>query len=428
MSDLRELSEKAWSGELDIAHEHHPVHAHYEGATELAPDLLALKGLAGLYIVDTGDGLVMLDAGSMLDVQRTFDEVRRWRPDAPLHAAVFSHHHVDHIFSTLRFEEEAKEKGWPQPTVYAHELMPDHFDRYLKTRGWNTAINRRQFAIDAPQFQWPDKYRYPDVVYRDRLSFKRGSLTFQLHHGRGETDDHTWTWIPERKILAPGDLFIYAVPNAGNPQKVQRYVSDWADALDRMAGLGPELILPGHGFPIFGADRCHEALTTTALLLRTIEDQTLALMNRGLSLDQVLHGVELPEKLMQKPWLRPVYDDPRFLIRMVWRRYGGWWDGEFDQLLPAPRAAQAAEWIALAGGIKPVLDRARSLSEQGQHALASHLIEVACHAAPDDGDVHEVRAAVYRANSRTQSSSMARNILNHAALASAKGRRDLASS
>jgi alkyl sulfatase BDS1-like metallo-beta-lactamase superfamily hydrolase len=427
MPDLRELSEKAWSGELDTVHEHHPVHTLYEGATELAPDLLALKGLAGLYIIDTGDGLVMLDAGSVLDVQRTFDEVRRWRPDTPLRAAVFSHHHVDHIFSTLRFEEEAKEKGWPQPTVYAHELMPDHFDRYLKTRGWNTAINRRQFAIDAPRFQWPDRYRYPDVVYRDRLTFKRGSLTFQLHHGRGETDDHTWTWIPERKILATGDLFIYAVPNAGNPQKVQRYVSDWADALDRMAGLGPELIIPGHGLPIFGADRCHEALTTTAELLRTIEDQTLALMNRGLSLDEVLHGVELPEKLMQKPWLRPVYDDPRFLIRMVWRRYGGWWDGEFDQLLPAPRAAQAAEWIALAGGIKPVLDRARSLSDQGQHALASHLVEAARHAAPDDGDVHEVRAAVYHANSQTQTSSMARNILNHAALASAKGRRDLAS-
>jgi alkyl sulfatase BDS1-like metallo-beta-lactamase superfamily hydrolase len=428
MSDLRELSEKAWSGELDTVHDHHPVHTHYEGATELQPGLLGLKGIAGLYIIDTGDGLVMLDAGSVLDIQRTFDEVRAWRPDTPLVAAVFSHHHVDHIFATLRFEDEAKEKGWPQPVVYAHELMPDHFDRYLKTRGWNTAINRRQFAIDAPQFQWPDKYRYPDVVYRDRITFKRGDLTFELSHGRGETDDHTWTWIPERKILAPGDLFIYAVPNAGNPQKVQRYVSDWADALDRMAGLEPELIIPGHGLPIFGGDRCHEALTTTAELLRTIEDQTLVLMNRGLSLDQVLHGVELPDKLMQKPWLRPVYDDPRFLIRMVWRRYGGWWDGEFDQLLPARKAAQAGEWIALAGGIKPVVDRARALSEQGEHALASHLVEMAYYAAPDDGDVHAAREAVYRANSQSQTSSMARNILNHASLASGKGRRDLASS
>ena len=64
-----------------------------------------------------------------------------------------------------------------------------------------------------------------------RLTFTRGDCTFELTHGRGETDDHTWTWIPERKLLAPGDLFIWAVPNGGNPQKVQRYPIEWAAAL-----------------------------------------------------------------------------------------------------------------------------------------------------------------------------------------------------
>jgi alkyl sulfatase BDS1-like metallo-beta-lactamase superfamily hydrolase len=427
MSDLLELAEKAWNGELDTVFEHHPVHTFYKGSCELAPDVLALKGIAGHYVVDTGDGLVMLDAGSMLDVQSTFDEVRRWRPETPVVAAIFSHHHVDHIFATQRFEEEAVAKGWPPPRVYAHELMPDHFARYERTLGWNTAINRRQFAIDAPQFRWPERYRYPDVLYRDRLTFRRGALTFHIHHGRGETDDHTWTWIPEREILAPGDLFIYAVPNAGNPQKVQRYVSDWADALERMAGLGARILLPGHGLPILGAERIHVALTDTAACLRTIEDQTLALMNEGVSLDQVLYGVKLPVELMERPYLRPVYDDPRFLIRMVWRRYGGWWDGEFDNLLPAPKSEQAAEWIDLAGGLEPVLERARALSAQGRHDLACHLVEAASHAAPDDAAVHEVRSAVYRANSQVQTSSMARNILNHAALASGQGRRDLAS-
>ena len=92
---------------------------------------------------------------------------------------MFPHHHVDHIFATRRFEEEAKEKGWAQPVVYGHALMPEHFDRYLKTRGWNTAINRRQFAIHLPQFQWPDSYRYPDVVYGDQLTFTRGDCTFR---------------------------------------------------------------------------------------------------------------------------------------------------------------------------------------------------------------------------------------------------------
>jgi alkyl sulfatase BDS1-like metallo-beta-lactamase superfamily hydrolase len=428
MADLRELAEKAWNGELDTVFEHHPVHTFYEGACELAPDLLAMKGLAGSFVIDSGDGLVMLDAGAWFETDRIYREIRSWRPDTPVVAAIFSHHHVDHVFATARFEAEAAERGWPAPIVYAHELMPDHFDRYRRTVGWNTAINRRQFAIDLPQFRFPEAFRYPDVVFRDRLTFKRGSLSFCLRHGRGETDDHTWTWIPERRILAPGDLFIYAVPNAGNPQKAQRYVSDWADALERMAALGAETLLCGHGLPIFGAERIHEALTSTAALLRSIEEQTLAFMNKGWSLDETLHAVELPAHLMEKPHLRPVYDDPRFLIRMVWRRYGGWWDGEFDTLLPARKSEQGAEWIALAGGVKPVLERARALSEQGRHALACHLVEAACHAAPDDAEVHEVRMQVYGENSQAQTSSMARNILRHTALASDERRRDLASS
>src|SRR2546428_219997 len=78
-------------------------------------------------------------------------------------------------------------------------------------------------------------------------------------------------WIPERKILAPGDLFIWATPNAGNPQKVQRYAGDWAVALREMAALGAELMIPGHGLPIFGADRVRTALADTAELLETIE-------------------------------------------------------------------------------------------------------------------------------------------------------------
>ena len=425
-NDLKQLAEKAWQGELDTVFEHHPVHAFYEGATELADNLLALKGLAALYIIDTGDGLVMLDAGTQLDIDRTYEAVRLWRPNTPLVAAVFSHHHVDHVFATRRFDAEAKAQGWPAPRVYAQERLPGHFDRYIKTRDWNTAINRRQFAIDVPHFQWPEHYRYPDVTYQNRLTFREGVLTFELHHARGETDDHTWTFIPERRILMPGDLFIWATPNAGNPQKVQRYASDWADALEEMRALEPDILLPGHGFPIFGADRIDEALGNTALVLRSIEDQTLALMNRGYSLDRIMHSVELPEALFEKPYLKPVYDHPQFLIRMIWRRYGGWWDGDFDTLLPAPRSDQAKQWMRLAGGIEAVLQRARELSDGGEHAVACHLVETARHAEPENEQIHHMRTRVFRAYSQSQTASMARNILNHAALASEQGKRDLA--
>jgi len=149
-------------------------------------------------------------------------------------------------------------------------------------------------------------------------------------------------------------------------------------------------------------------------------------MNRGVPLDRVLHEVEVPARLRQLPYLQPVYDHPQFLVRNVWRRYGGWYDGEPDNLLPAPRAEQAKEWVTLAGGLDNVLARARQLAAAGDHRLACHLVEFAVLYEPDSSEAHEVRADVYAVRSAEQVSSMARNLLGHAAHASREGRRDLA--
>lgn len=425
MPTVRELSEQLWTGQI-TTQEYHPVAFSTRAGEEIADSVLFYKGIASANTIDTGDGLVMLDTGHVIDTSALHEEVRKWRPGAPLRAAVFSHHHVDHIFGVGPFEAEAQQQGWARPLVYGHEGLGWNFDRYKRTLGWNAAINRRQFAIDAPQFKWQEQYRYPDVTYQKRMRFTSGDLSFELRHTRGETDDATWTWVPEKKLLAPGDLFIWAVPNAGNPQKVQRYCGEWAAGLREMAALGAEIMLPGHGLPIFGADRIAAALDDTAELLESIEAQVVALMNTGTTLDHVIHEVKFPPHLLEKPYLRGVYDDPQFLVRNVWRLYGGWYDGEPDNLLPAPRAEQAREWIALGGGLDRVLDRVQELRAAGNLRLACHLVEYAVIAEPASKPAHALRAEVYAARAQLQESSMARNILNHAALASAQGKRDLA--
>ena len=60
--DLKELASKAINGQLDLTFEHHPVHSFVDGPTELKDNLLAFKSIAGFFVLDTGSGLVMLDA------------------------------------------------------------------------------------------------------------------------------------------------------------------------------------------------------------------------------------------------------------------------------------------------------------------------------------------------------------------------------
>lgn len=423
-TDFLALAEQCWQGKADLVHALHPVSASFPGSQEIAPGMLYFKGVAGISVVDTGEGLVMLDAGAKPDIDRVYEHVRRWRPDAPLVAAVFSHHHIDHIFATRRFDEEAARLGWPRPVVYAQALLPAHFDRYRKTQAWNTAVNRRQFLSFGSKFEMPVDYRYPDVTFDRDLTLKVGAMTFEMHHARGETDDHAWTWVPERRWLFPGDLFIWAVPNAGNPQKVQRYCAEWGTALRKMAAHRPEVLVAGHGLPIFGAERVCAALQDTAEYLESIEAQTLALMNQALPLDEILHRVTPPANLADKPYLQPVYDHPQFLIRNIWRRYGGWWDGEPDNLLPAPRAQQAREWVSLAGGVGKVLERVSRLTADGDLRMACHLVEMAALAEPASAAAFEARAQVYAGRSAEQTSTMSRGIFNHFAKSSQEGVRD----
>ncbi|OAI44587.1 MBL fold metallo-hydrolase [bacterium SCGC AG-212-C10] len=425
MGSIRDLAERLWNGDATVT-EFHPVHVRFPEGEELADGVFYYKGIASATTIDTGGGLVMLDTGAGQDTAPLHASVRSWRPDAPLAAAVFSHHHIDHIFGVAPFEREADEQRRPRPLVYGHELLERNFDRYKKTLGWNTAINIRQFELPATRFRWPADYRYPDVTYSRRLTFRTGELSFELNHTRGETDDATWTWVPERRILAPGDLFIWAVPNAGNPQKVQRYCGEWAAGLRQMAALGAELMVPGHGLPIFGVDRIRQALTGTADVLDSLEAQTVALMNTGATLDTIMHSVDIPEHLRTQPYLQPVYDHPQFLVRNIWRLYGGWYDGEPDNLLPAPREELARAWVAMAGGVGNVIDRAAELQRDGNLRLACHIIEFAVIAEPGSKAAHALRAEIYAARSKQQESSMARNILNHAAMSSLQGKRDLA--
>jgi alkyl sulfatase BDS1-like metallo-beta-lactamase superfamily hydrolase len=66
------------------------------------------------------------------------------------------------------------------------------------------------------------------------------------------------------------------------------------------------------------------------------------------------------------------------------------------------------------------------LRDAGELALASHLIEYAVITAPGSSQAHALRAEIYAARAAAESSSMARNILNHAAIASRDGKRDFA--
>ncbi|MHA1729074.1 MAG: alkyl sulfatase dimerization domain-containing protein [Promethearchaeota archaeon] len=413
MGKILELAEALWSGEKDI-YEYHPFGLP-QGIEKIADNTWFYRGFSNSIIRETTDGLIIIDPSSAWDAKKRFKAVRSVSSQRA-GTIIWTHGHVDHVFGVDEYVKEAEKKEWPKPKVIAHELVPERFKRYAETAGWNGYINLRQFRGGKGTSVFPGEFYNPDIIYSDHYPFEQGNITVKLYHDRGETDDSTWIFFPDTRVLCTGDLFIWGVPNCGNPQKVQRYAMEWAIALRKMVDLNPNVLAPGHGVPIVGEDRVRQALEDTAALLESLHDQTIELMNQGASLDRILKEVKAPAELLEKPYLKPVYDEPEFIVRNIWRLHGGWFEGGLGaNLKPSSERERAQEIANLSGGAKKLADRAEELLSEGNFKLACHLAEWAYLCLPEDPKIRKIASNVFIARAKNESSTMAIGIFQSGA-------------
>lgn len=388
------LFEQLWNGS---AHMEEWTAAVSQGAiTAVADNIITVHTTyfcGSVTAIRTGDGLVLVDTANRATAEKVLALIRTW-DDSPIHTVIYTHGHVDHTGGITAIDREAEAKGRRRPRIIAHRDVPRRMNRYELTQGLNSIVQGQQF--NDPAYVYPVGHRQPDEVYDDARSLMIGDERIELFHARGETDDATFVWLPGSRILASGDFVIWMFPNAGNPRKVQRYAAEWAAALRHMERLKPEIVIPGHGPVIFGEERAAQLLRDGAAVLEYLVRESLALMNRGATLDQVLHAVTAPAEYFSKPYLRAKYDEPEFVVRAIYHLYAGWFDGNPAHLKPARTVDLASELARLAGGADKLSERAAVLAEEGNTRLATHLAEFASEAAPNDKSVQATRAHVLR--------------------------------
>lgn len=424
MADLLDLSARI----IDSGHVDQPVNRVTNELSEVATDIAMVESFSHCVALRTDDGLVCFDSSGVATGQAVRQSLRGWDDQRVSHL-VYTHGHADHVGGSMFFADD-------RPTVVGHENVATRLDRYAFTNNWNLIINHRQFggvsgdlnlSVGDPESGLtvatnprarkflPDATLRPDTTFESSTSITVGDTRIDLHHARGETDDHLWAWLPDRKAVMTGDFLIWNFPNAGNPQKVQRYPIEWAAALREMIAAGPELLLPAHGLPIAGKDRIARVLDDVATALEDLVRDVVAMMNAGETLDTIVHTVTVPAETLAKPYLRPLYDEPEFVVRGIWRQFGGWWDGAASRLKPSRDAELATVLAELAGGADVLVRRAETAVGDGDLRLACHLADLAGWAAPDDPTVHAARAAIYLARRKAEPSLMSKGIFAAAA-------------
>ncbi len=151
-------------------------------------------------------------------------------------------------------------------------------------------------------------------------------------------------------------------------------------------------------------------LTETARYLRHIIDQVVPLLNAGKSPEEIVAAVESDPELAARPYLLELYDHPKFIVRNLIRRWGGWWNGVAADLFPASSARQAQEIAALAGGVPALVARGRALLASGDLEMACHVAEWAVRVAPDDVASLELKRDAYEKRGEATGNLMAQGI------------------
>lgn len=341
----------------------------------------ASQPISGAAWIETSEGVLVIDtlttpyfaAQMMAKIKEQGGKVKY---------VIYTHGHGDHVGGASAFLVD-------KPEIIANQYLPDRLDKYNYQAPHRAQMTYEQFNVKVPGVK--TNWVYPTQTFLGVKTIKLGGLTFELHTARGETDDVCWVWVPELKTAFIGDLLIGSFPNIGNPWKPTRYPLDWAKALEEVRSKNPEHVFYNGAAMHLQGQKAMEVLNDTIEVIRSLFDQVIAYINKGVPVNEMIYLVKVPDHLKDKPHLRFSYSRPEFFVFNTYRWYHGYFDGNPANLLPRPEKEVKTALMQVIGDPQKVLDKAEELYRADQAQLGLEVLDVLIQAQPGNIKARQLR-------------------------------------
>ena len=339
-----------------------------------ASNVILIQADGGSIIVDTG-----ADPNDARAIRAAFGNLLA----PPVRAIIYTHSHPDHTGGTRVFAGDDK------PAIYSHqrflEAAPD-IGRASRDGGdqFGMALPESMFINAGVQLQFGratpptrDGYLPPTQTFSgDELSLTIAGVRLQLFLAPGETPDTIAVWLPDRRVAMTGDNFLRSFPNIAPIRGARLRTPELLIAsLEKIIGLAPEHVVPGHTRPVLGGVNAIAALTAYRDGIKSVLDQTIEGMKRGDRPDELARTVKLPPQLAQNPFLQEFYGGVEWTVRGIYADRVGWFDGNATTLFPMAPTDRASKLVALIGGVDQVLARAKDALAAGEFIWAAELAD-----------------------------------------------------
>lgn len=348
-------------------------------AEPVANGIFMAKDISNAYLVTTGDGDMLVNSGFLGHGERNRTLFAPHRT-GPLRRIILTQAHADH-YGALPEQKEAETQviagaGFCDTADYFDRLAPFLGRRSGKL--WASMTRR-----DGPPPKPP--VIIPDISVPDIHIFEQGGRRFEVvKTPGGETLCSVFVWIPDERIVFTGNLFgpvWRAMPNlvtirGDRPRLVRAYLK----SVEQVRALEPDLVITGHGEPVRGAEQVRADLDTMHAAVSWLERETIAGMNAGKSVEQLMQEILLPPDLQ----IGEFHGKTPWVVRAIWEENAGWFHYEdgTTALYGSPRSSVHADLAELAGGADALAARAQAHASAGRPLEALHLIAIALDAEP----------------------------------------------
>jgi alkyl sulfatase BDS1-like metallo-beta-lactamase superfamily hydrolase len=353
-----------------------------------------VNDVSNLYLVNTGDGDVMINTGFMDNADRNVALMAPKR-SGPLRHIILTQSHADHFGCLPEFQEADTivigGPGFNEAWGDMKRLQPFFGPRSKKL--WGSTLKRGGTPKPAPN-------PVPDLIIDRAYSFEQGGRRFELIHApEGETVDNLIVWMPNEKVAFTGNIIgpvwlsmpFFCTLRGDKP----RLVWNTLKSLEKLKALNAEIIITGHGEPIFGAEQINADIDKMIGAIRHVRDYTLDGMNAGKTVHELMRDVKLPDNLK----IGEFHGKVAWAVKTIWDEYSGWFHYEdgTTELYHVPRSAVNADLVELTGGAAVLARRAKVHVDAGRPLEAIHLLDIALGVEPAHSDALEVKMAALEA-------------------------------
>jgi alkyl sulfatase BDS1-like metallo-beta-lactamase superfamily hydrolase len=179
-------------------------------------------------------------------------------------------------------------------------------------------------------------------------------LDVEFYPAPSDATDSATIWFPQLKLavnnlLWPALFNVFAI--RGEEYRDPRVL---IRGLDEMAALGADHLIGAHGPPLSGQAEIAQCSRDYRDSIQFMWDQTVRCANRGLTLNEIIAAIQLPEYFKQHYTTQQLYGVVEHHVRQIYTGLFGWFDEDEANLFPVPAPERSQKLIAGFGGVDKV--------------------------------------------------------------------------